>query len=633
MKWNLKNRIAVPTVALVLTITIALSLVSFLKSRAMLNKTLDAQLNQQCAVSINEVESWVEANRQNLLQWAVEPQILAALANTPEAQTNRAIVGAEQAHAQQVYGCYENIYLVDLTGACVASSVPKSVGTLNVGDRQYFKDALAGQTVISPVLSSHVTGNPIVVISTPIKADGVVRGVLSCALDVNTFSSKFISPIKILQSGYAFMFDEQGVFIAHPDKTQILKTKLTDFDWGRQMLELHNGEVHYTLEGAAKNTIFKTSDVLHWGLAVTVPTAELNAPVYQMGRVNLLLSLGALTVGVVIMLLTARSITRPLQRLADGLTAGADQTTSAAAQVSASSQSLAEGSSEQAASLEETSSSLEEMSSMTKRNAENAQKANDLARQARTAADKGTANMQTMNAAMDAIKVSSDDIAKIIKTIDEIAFQTNILALNAAVEAARAGEAGMGFAVVADEVRNLAQRSAQAAKETAGKIEGAITKTAQGVDISRQVAEALNEIAAKARQVDELVTEVAGASREQTQGIAQVNTAVGQMDKVTQSNAASAEESAAAAEELNAQAMTMKESVAELLQLVVGKSQGTVIRTAAAPAHAKVVRHTAPKAKLAALVGGKGQAHRERALTSEANGRDEIPLEGDFKDF
>jgi methyl-accepting chemotaxis protein len=197
---------------------------------------------------------------------------------------------------------------------------------------------------------------------------------------------------------------------------------------------------------------------------------------------------GALTLGIFI----TRGINKVLNRISNSLSDGAGQTASAAGQVSSSSQSLAEGASEQAASLEETSSSLEELSSMTKRNAENAQKANDLAKQARTAADKGAGDMQTMSAAMAAIKVSSDDIAKIIKTIDEIAFQTNILALNAAVEAARAGEAGMGFAVVADEVRNLAQRSAQAAKETADKIEGAIGNTAQGVEISKKVAETLN---------------------------------------------------------------------------------------------------------------------------------------------
>jgi methyl-accepting chemotaxis protein len=235
-----------------------------------------------------------------------------------------------------------------------------------------------------------------------------------------------------------------------------------------------------------------------------------------------------------------RSLRRQLSHFAENLGGNSQEVAAAASQVAIASQSLAEGASEQAASLEETSSSLEELASMTKRNADNSQQAHDLSKQTRAAADKGAADMLEMNTAMAAIKASSDDIAKIIKTIDEIAFQTNILALNAAVEAARAGEAGMGFAVVADEVRNLAQRSAQAAKETAAKIEGAIRTTAQGVTLSGKVAQALNDIVTKARQVDELAAEVAGASREQTQGITQINVAVGQMDKVIQSNAAGA---------------------------------------------------------------------------------------------
>lgn len=274
-----------------------------------------------------------------------------------------------------------------------------------------------------------------------------------------------------------------------------------------------------------------------------------------------------------------RTLNRQLLRLAGALNSNSTEVATAANQVSQASQTLAEGSSEQAASIEETSASLEELSSMTRRNAENAQKANDIARQARAFADNGVGDMEAMNVAMGAIKASSDDIAKIIKTIDEIAFQTNILALNAAVEAARAGEAGMGFAVVADEVRNLAQRSALAAKETAAKIEGAISKSAQGVQISGKVAQTLNDIVSKARQVDELAAEVAGASREQTQGITQINSAVGQMDSVTQRNAASAEESAAAAQELNAQALVMKHSVNDLLKLVGGQPSSATATT------------------------------------------------------
>lgn len=355
-----------------------------------------------------------------------------------------------------------------------------------------------------------------------------------------------------------------------------------------------------------------------------------------------LLGLITILIGIAFGFVIVRGINNVLGTVSSSLDEGSNQVASAASQVSTASQSLAEGASEQAASLEETSSSLEEMASMTKRNAENAQKANDLAKGARHAADKGAADMQSMSSAMEAIKVSSDDIAKIIKTIDEIAFQTNILALNAAVEAARAGEAGMGFAVVADEVRNLAQRSAQAAKETAAKIEGAISKTAQGVDISQKVAATLNEIVTKARQVDELVAEVSSASREQSQGITQINTAVTQMDKVTQSNAASAEESAAAAEELNSQAEIMKESVSKLLELVGGrattKSAAPVTRTKdVRPAATPVKRAAAPANNVKTKANGHAKPAPEPATATAtaavAAQRGTIPMEGDFTSF
>ena len=348
----------------------------------------------------------------------------------------------------------------------------------------------------------------------------------------------------------------------------------------------------------------------------------------QTNRMRLLMMAGAATglffaIGFGWLLTT--SLVRQLSGLAEKLGGNSREVAAAAGLVATASETLAQGSGEQAASIEETSASLEEMASMTKQNAENARKANDLAKQARQAADKGTHDMASMSAAMEAIKVSSDDIAKIIKTIDEIAFQTNILALNAAVEAARAGEAGMGFAVVADEVRNLAQRSAHAAKETAIKIEGAITKTAQGVEISGKVAETLNEIVTKARQVDELASEVAHASGEQTQGITQINTAVGQMDKVTQSNAASAEESAAAAEELNGQATLLKQAVDELSRLVGGNADGEMFPEAA------VISSTERKTQIAAPAGRNGN-HGNGHL-SLTNRRGEIPLDGDFRDF
>jgi len=335
--------------------------------------------------------------------------------------------------------------------------------------------------------------------------------------------------------------------------------------------------------------------------------------------------------------LSSSRFQQTLRKLVNRLAQAMDQLGESARHINSASQSLAEGANRQAAGLEETSTSLEQMSSVTKRNTDNAGKANDLARQAREAAERGATDMLTMSQAMNDIKTASDDIAKIIKTIDEIAFQTNILALNAAVEAARAGEAGMGFAVVAEEVRSLAQRSAQAARDTAAKIEGAIAKAAQGVGINAKVAQALNEIVTKARQVDELVSEVATASKEQSQGIGLVNSAITRMDNVVQNNAAGAQESAASAEELNAQAESLKELASELQKLVGGSArdvapQGNVLteKVAAQMPSASVSRNRHRH-------NGSSPAKAARALVTAtqhpAQRRSEIPLEGDFKDF
>lgn len=233
------------------------------------------------------------------------------------------------------------------------------------------------------------------------------------------------------------------------------------------------------------------------------------------------------------------------------------QVSQAAEQIAMSSQTLASGASEQASALEEVSASLEELTAMTAQNADNASQADVLAKEAREAAAKGNKSMVLMEDAIGKIKTSSDQTAKIIKTIEEIAFQTNLLALNAAVEAARAGEAGRGFAVVAEEVRNLAARSAEAAKNTAEMIEDAVRNTQGGVQITKEVAEILRDIDGRAGKVSDFISEIAAASKEQSSGLVQINKAVSEMDKVTQANAASSEQSAAAAEELSAQAESL----------------------------------------------------------------------------
>lgn len=275
---------------------------------------------------------------------------------------------------------------------------------------------------------------------------------------------------------------------------------------------------------------------------------------------------------VILSLFLNTSITKPLLAIANSLSEGAHHVSAASEQFSASSQQLAQGNSEQASALEETSATLEESASMVKQNTDNTKQAAILAGQTKDSADKGNIEMEEMMASMGEIKKSSDQIAKIIKVIDEIAFQTNLLALNAAVEAARAGEAGMGFAVVAEEVRNLAQRSAQAAKDTAAMIESNIELSGKGFNAAKKVGESFIEITTRAKKVNELMNEIAIASQDQNQGIAQINKALAQMEQVTQTNATTAEENASSAEELNVQAMNLKKIVSKLMLMVNGQT-------------------------------------------------------------
>jgi methyl-accepting chemotaxis protein len=262
-----------------------------------------------------------------------------------------------------------------------------------------------------------------------------------------------------------------------------------------------------------------------------------------------------------------------LSSISDSIQQGANQTATSSAQLSSASRLLATGCSEQGASVTETSASLEEISAMIRSTADNARKAKELASQAHAAAQSGMATMAEMTVAMQSIETAGLDVSKIVKNIDEIAFQTNILALNAAVEAARAGEAGAGFAVVADEVRSLAQRSAGAARETADKIDAALASTQRGSRSCVAVGESLERIVGKVTEADALVAEIAAAAKEQAQGITHVGVAMTQMDKVTQGNAASAEQTSSAADELSGQARLLQDAVEHLHSLIASTSR------------------------------------------------------------
>jgi ABC-type transporter Mla subunit MlaD len=311
------------------------------------------------------------------------------------------------------------------------------------------------------------------------------------------------------------------------------------------------------------------------GLMVQQNSDSMFTAIQSMRNKNILIGLLAnLTVALALILMVSKLVSRPIRQVISGLSETAGNASTASGVVASISQQMASGTASQAAAIEETSSSLEEMSAMTRHNAENATQADKLMRQIEEITSRARDTMSRLTEFMHEISSASDKTQKIIRTIDEIAFQTNLLALNAAVEAARAGEAGAGFAVVADEVRNLAMRAAEAAKNTAGLIEGNVKMISSGADLAQSMSAEFSEVTSNISKASDLVREISAASREQAQGVELINKAVGGVDKVVQENASNAEQAASTSTQLKAQADNMMKLVTGLVCLIEGNENG-----------------------------------------------------------
>ena len=582
MKLNLRAKFLWTFGSLTVLIVVALMSASYwIASRAVQHQA-NAVMEQTVTRTATALDAWIGGQQREAQLFSTIELFKAACRGQRREEAQARLTGY-----QKLSPVYENIFLADTNGVLFVDAIGgKSVG-IDLRKHPVFavnlQKALQGEQWMSQAQASPATGRPVCLITTPIYAEGKLLGIVGTPIELKAFSDSFVGGISLGKRGYIAIIDERGIALAHRNADQVLKLNIADYEWGRRALAQKTGIIEYTFLDGPRVSHLATSAKKGWLIFAVQPKSDIVENLRAIRTAAILLGVGSIALVLCAVWLLTGGLVRSLHLIAKCLNAGAEHTAATSSQVSSSSQTLAEGASEQAAALEETSSSLEEMASMTRRNAENSQRANELARQTRDAAEKGAADMKQMSAAMDAIRTSSDGIAKIIKTIDEIALQTNILALNAAVEAARVGEAGKGFAVVAEEVRNLAMRSAHAAKETSAKIESAIARTGQGVEVSAKVAKAFEEILARARQVDELTAEVATASQGQSQGISEVNLAFSQMEKVTQGQAAGSEESAAVAQELKAQAESMRNSVEELLHLVGGNTQAASAKAAASP--------------------------------------------------
>ncbi len=507
----------------------------------------------------------------------------------------------------------------------------------------------AGQTFIGRV---NVLGVAYVAEYRPIRdGNGNVIGSICVGIPQESVTSlrKQIMDIQVGKTGYVFVLDSEGNYVISAggkrDGENIWDTKDADGnlciqDMIAKAKGAREGEIvpHWYMwedNGQNRKKVAHLAHFKEWDWIIGASSyedefrqAEVKlAEISNYGQMLLLGISGVSLLGAgVIWFFLARSLAGRISRVVVGIREGATQVLQAAQQVADASESLASGTSEQAAAIEETSASFEEMASMTRQNAGNSKTANGLATSAKSDADAGAEAMGRMSEAIQDIKASSDETAKIIKTIDDIAFQTNLLALNAAVEAARAGEAGKGFAVVAEEVRNLAQRSAEAARNTADLIEQSTGKADTGVQISGQVNESFGKITDGIHKVSGLVDEIASASNEQAQGLEQINSAVGQMDQVTQANAANAEETAAASEELSAQAEELNHLVDDLAAVIGEHKQ-------AQPATFKPDAAKAARKAPAAATGQAQQASQPKGIPAQTAAAAEADEKPDWSKF
>ena len=586
---KLREKILIPVSVILFLGMSLISVILFMKSKEEIYKNVSDELNLLSEMLIRDLDEYQESSLNDveiISTNSVFSEFLISGDSVALSHANRELVTIMQKRSE-----YESVGVADANGLVVASDNESLIGKLSIGDRDYFKKAIRGESSIGEIAMSKVTGNPVFGAATPILVDGKVKGVMFAVIDQTGFNTDYIDPVKVGQTGFALMVNEKGLVIAYPDKSQILQLNLNELDFGKDMMSMKNGLIEYSYKGKDKISGIRTSELSSWIVIVTAESDDILRGVSSILKLSILITVVVFLIGAAMILLVSRSIIKPIKLnsdYADKLSQGdltfdfdqsllknkdesgelaksfysvlekmnsvvqevkqaSRQVAQGSIQLSASAEQISQGANEQASTSEEVSSSMEEMGASIKQNSENAYETEKIASKSAEDAEVGGAAVKE---AVDAMKL----IAEKITVIEEIARNTNMLSLNAAIEAARAGEHGKGFAVVAAEVKKLAENSQQAAQEILGLANTSLKKADDAAD-------KIQAIVPDIKKTAELVKNIMDSSLEQNAGAEQVNQVMLRLDQVIQMNASAAEESASMSEELSSQAEKLIEMI------------------------------------------------------------------------